>query len=332
MNVSDLAVDCSIIVFARNESDNLRKNLPKLLQQDILNLEVLVIDDDSSDKTMDVLDDLSSQFSALKVIHLASNAARGKKAHMRRIITMAEYPNILLTDADCAPQCPEWAGKMAACIEDTHQIVAGYSPVYATKGFLNSFIRYENLITAIQTIGLAGINLPYMAVGRNLAYDRNLHLEYDIYRAHAELKQGDDDLAIQDAIRYTSIQYCLEPATFVYTEGANNLESYINQKKRHLSTGRKYPFKILTILGAFNISWALLYLTIVLSIYTQNYFFAAAIYLIRLFGMFICFSYYQKKLQQQLSIFTLIITDLCYPFFILLTGVLSQLKPNIKWK
>ncbi|GAB5465319.1 MAG: hydroxychlorobactene glucosyltransferase CruC [Candidatus Kapaibacteriales bacterium] len=53
----------SVLIPARNESENLKRNLPSILSQRYKDLNILVMDDDSSDPTPDTLDVFKSQYS-----------------------------------------------------------------------------------------------------------------------------------------------------------------------------------------------------------------------------------------------------------------------------
>jgi chlorobactene glucosyltransferase len=51
----------SIVVPARNERDNIKKCLLSLLAQDYPNFEVIVVDDNSTDKTLKIVQDIKSK-------------------------------------------------------------------------------------------------------------------------------------------------------------------------------------------------------------------------------------------------------------------------------
>ncbi|MDL2208974.1 glycosyltransferase [Parabacteroides sp. OttesenSCG-928-O15] len=55
----------SIVVYAKNESENLRKNLPSLLKQDYPNYEVIVVNDGSTDESDNVLKTFEQEYGHL---------------------------------------------------------------------------------------------------------------------------------------------------------------------------------------------------------------------------------------------------------------------------
>ncbi len=56
----------SIIICAKNESENLEKFLPSVLEQDYPNFEIIVVNDGSSDDSEDVLVKLKQRYSNLQ--------------------------------------------------------------------------------------------------------------------------------------------------------------------------------------------------------------------------------------------------------------------------
>lgn len=58
----------SVIVAACNEEESIRQAISQLLDQDYSNLEVIVVNDRSTDHTGDILKELRNEYSQLKVI------------------------------------------------------------------------------------------------------------------------------------------------------------------------------------------------------------------------------------------------------------------------
>ena len=71
----------SIIIPAKNEAENLRRNLPYILNQDYPNLQIIAVDNASTDSTPDVLDCFRKSHPNLYVtfIPIGSHAINNKK-------------------------------------------------------------------------------------------------------------------------------------------------------------------------------------------------------------------------------------------------------------
>ncbi len=259
----------SIIICAKNEAANLKKNLPSILSQRYSNdagkalYEVIVVNDDSDDDTSRVLMELEQQYDNLWDVVIAPDAVRdlqGKKYALSKGVAIAGHDWLLLTDADCIPAGPDWLATMVAPLAAGKQIVAGYGGYNHQPGLLNAFIRWETIHTFLQysTYALAGI--PYMAVGRNLACTKDVFLTVQQSEVWNALPSGDDDLLI--SIAGTSANtaiVCDEPA-FTFSNAKTSWHDWVQQKQRHLSTGKYYKNPAKLLLGVYGISHAALWL------------------------------------------------------------------------
>lgn len=254
-DVKQAQIPISIIVCAHNEMANLRKYLPKILEQDYFKdekylYEVLVVDDNSSDDSPYLLNDLKKIYPHLTVLHLSqeSKNMRGKKFPLSMGIKQARYKHVLLTDADCEPSSLLWLQNMANGFQQK-SIVLGYSPFFKRKGALNRSIRFETFYGAFQYLSLALAKVPYMGVGRNLAYDRQLFFDNKGFSSHQHLLSGDDDLFINQVADCKNTAIVIHPDAFTKSEAKATRLDWQYQKQRHLSTGYLYKLKHKLLLG-----------------------------------------------------------------------------------
>jgi len=90
----------SIVVPAHNEAKIVKETITSLQNLDYPDYEVIVVNDGSSDKTGEILDELLKQHSRwLKVIHLAPNSGKAKALNVGILFSAGEL--ILIMDADC---------------------------------------------------------------------------------------------------------------------------------------------------------------------------------------------------------------------------------------
>lgn len=96
-------IRCSIVVAARNEESRIEHTVHRLLAQTQVEVQLIVVDDRSSDRTGGILDQLAKEDSRLKVIHLTAlpDGWLGKchACHIGAKAATGEW--ILFTDADC---------------------------------------------------------------------------------------------------------------------------------------------------------------------------------------------------------------------------------------
>jgi glycosyltransferase involved in cell wall biosynthesis len=259
----------SIIICAKNEAANLKKNLPAILAQRYSNesgialYEVIVVNDASTDETEQVLNEMELHYDNLWDVVIPPDTNRdlqGKKFALSKGLAYAGNEWLLLTDADCAPASNHWLELMVAPLAKGKEIVAGYGAYNKSAGFLNAFIRWETIHTFLQysTYALAGN--PYMAVGRNLACTKKALQKAQASDRWNAVPSGDDDMLVNIAGNKENTAIVASEAAFTYTDAKNTFNDWIKQKQRHLSTGKYYNENIKLLLATYACSHALLWL------------------------------------------------------------------------
>jgi len=249
----------SVLIIARNESQNFRELLPLLLNQDYPEFEIFILDDCSSDDTAHWLPGFIAPFPKIRFYRL--NQASGKKSAMDQAIHHLSHELVLLTDADCRPASSHWISLMVEAVSTETEAVLGYSPYFQHVGWLNELLRLETAYTASIYFSFALKHHPYMGVGRNLLYRKQSLIRHFRPFGYPELLSGDDDLTINamDSGPGISIQY--DPASWVFSIPKKDWNSWLNQKKRHVSTARYYKssdqIQLITFYSSLVISWLL---------------------------------------------------------------------------
>jgi cellulose synthase/poly-beta-1,6-N-acetylglucosamine synthase-like glycosyltransferase len=258
----------SIIICARNEAANLRKNLPLWLSQDYPEFEIVVVNDNSTDETFDLLREWQIKEPKLKPrnIELESKVLAGKKFALTIGLKAASNPVVIVTDSDCFPATNQWLKLMRSKLYDEKEIVIGYAPYKEGSGFLNKCIRYETFYAAIQYISFAIAGNPYMGVGRNLLYKKSLFFEHNIFVKKPELLSGDDDLFINAVANKKNTSVQIDKSSFVFSEPKKTWHEWFIQKHRHLSTAKHYKKNHQFLLGLFSFTHILFYCTLILLI------------------------------------------------------------------
>jgi cellulose synthase/poly-beta-1,6-N-acetylglucosamine synthase-like glycosyltransferase len=275
----------SVIICARNEAENLRQKLPFILEQNYPEFEVIVVDDCSDDDTNEILENFSKKYSVLKVSKIKKDPkfSHGKKLALTIGIKAAKYDTLLLTDADCEPAGKDWMKYMSRNFSDQKNIVLGIGLYKKKKGFLNVLIRFETAFIAMQYAGFARSGKPYMGVGRNLSYKKELFFKNKGFASHLGLESGDDDLFINEVSNSYNTVVENNPQSFTYSEPEIKLRNWIRQKKRHLTTGRFYQQSVKRILGLEYMTRILLLLSfIALLIRKDFHFFVLGVYILSL--------------------------------------------------
>lgn len=253
----------SVVICAYNEGYNLKRFLPIILEQVYDNYEVIVVNDRSTDDSEALLTAFQQQYSHLRVLHLKDfeRTVRSKKFALTKGLEAATHEVVLLTDGDCYPASKQWVAQMAKMIDGQKAIGLGYMPADKRTGFLNLFIRYDKVYNTIQYFSFALLGIPYMGVGGNLIYKRDLFFKVQGFNQHQHLISGDDDLFISAVSNRHNTDVQLHPDSFIYCEPQPSWQRFYNQKTRHLSTSWLYKWYHKLLLGVLAQSHFWLYVT-----------------------------------------------------------------------
>ncbi len=320
----------SIVICARNEDETLRQNLPYIFQQQYQVFEVIVVNDGSTDLTGKVLEVFQRRYDNLWVV--TCTGAGNKKQALDAGIRAAKYDTILLTDADCRPQGPYWVAAMANCFDKETDIVLGFSPYLSQKGFLNKLIRFETLHTAYLYGGFALLGLPYMGVGRNLAYRKEIYFKSNARQKFKETLSGDDDLLVNEMAHRSNTKICGINEGIVWSSPKTTWPGWWHQKRRHLSAGVQYNWGTKALLGLVHLPVLLVYVLIVIFILLGvivnpiNFFFAGMLLTVRSVLLYIGLPTPVNVLEQASLLPFVLICDFLLSLILFSLGCLSAIK------
>lgn len=320
----------SVLIAAKNEATNLRKNLPALLSQHYPHFEVWVIDDHSEDDTQTVLQALQQEHPHLKVATLPQGTT-GKKAALTAAIAKAQHDHILCTDADCWPQSKDWISGMAQAFQQG-DVVIGYSPMTRGKRWLDCFVRYETWQTAQLYLSAAAVGAPYMAVGRNMGLYRTVFQQVGGYSSHQDLAGGNDDLFIQSLQSEHRVVPVWSHNTWMRTSPPASWGAWWRQKRRHLSTGWRYRSSDKWILGMWTLSYGFTWAAIVTGVVLTDAMLILSALLTRGITQFAIFGKSRIAVGEQDLHPWVMLLDLGYGFYLMvLVPILSLIRPAT-WK
>ena len=325
----------SVIVCAKDEAGNLVKNLPGVLVQDYKTThEVVLVNDNSTDDTKYVIEELQKTFKNLNPVRLKQEAMMipGKKFPLSMGIRAAKYETLLLTDADCVPASEHWMKLMQDGYHPETEIVLGYGAYYKRGGFLNKVIRFETFHTALQYLSYALAGMPYMGVGRNLSYKKDVFLRNKGFSKINQIPSGDDDLFINHVATPTNTNIVIDAAAHTLSEPKKNWSEWMDQKNRHYTTAKYYQKKHKLLLGLYSATQFLIYPLTLVSIIFFNWWLPLIVFAIRLIVQGYIFNKTMKRLNEAdlFPMYPLLDMWMCIYYLMFLPALFK--RPKKKWK
>jgi glycosyltransferase involved in cell wall biosynthesis len=291
----------SIVVCARDEADNLMRNLPGILVQNYkTSHEIVLVNDNSTDESRYLIDEFKKTFKNINNIELTQEAKMisGKKFPLSMGIRSAKYEIVLLTDADCVPASEFWIQKMQDAYDHETEIVLGYGAYHKKAGILNKLIRFETFHTALQYLSYALAGKPYMGVGRNLSYKKDVFLRNKGFSSINQIPSGDDDLFINQVARAENTKIVIDPEAHTLSEPKRSWGEWMTQKYRHYTTAKYYKGSHKFLLGLYSFTLFLIYPLLAVSIIFFNWWMALAVFGLRFLIQAIVLFKSMKKLNE----------------------------------
>jgi len=323
-------VNISIVIAAKNETENINELINHLRNLDYSPemYEVILVDDSSTDDTLNKMKEQTSSLKNFTVISTKTSAASGKREALSLGISNSKYPQIIITDADCQPE-KNWLKSYSKKFGQGYVMLFGIAPFYQKKNLINKISCFENLRSSVLSFSMASVGSPYTAAARNFGFSKNAFESLGGYSKTKDTTSGDDDLLLREAVKNNlKIGIVTEPGSFVFSETKKTFSEYYQQKARHTQTSFHYLKKHQLMLGF----WHLLNLIFIFSplLMILNPLFGILIPAKLLVDISVVKSN-QKKFSFNFSTIEIIYLQIIYEL-LLVVHFLNARFADIKWK
>ncbi len=333
----------SVIICARNESENLARFLPAVLKQKYPKFEVIVVNDGSTDESTDLLKKLMEKYKNLYQTFLPMGAKymSRKKMCVTVGIKASHYDHLLLVDADCEPASDNWLNDMMRHYASGKSVVLGYTGYKGDEGFFDKMVSFDMMFDAMRYLGFAYYGKPYRGISGNLSYKKELFLSKNGFHSHLILPYGDDDLLIRDISTKENTTICVEPDAITWSHRELTMKSFLFQRERQMETYAEYlpstKFRIGSEIVSRFVFYALfLFLIILFAVWGEfiSLGIVAFFALPRLITQMVVFSKTSQALSERKFMFSIILFDILLPIFTLHVRTFGKIgeKRNTMWK
>jgi chlorobactene glucosyltransferase len=250
----------SIIVAARNEEDNLRRCITSLLEQDYPYYDILVVDDDSTDGTARILDELAHMHpDAVRLhtlhLHALPDGWAGKPHALHAGVQQAHGDLLLFTDADTwhAPQALQAAVARA---QERHLDLLSLGTTQELPGFWERVMMPLAFLGISMQYPLSQVNDPRSPVA--LANGQYILLRRAVYDQLGGYARPDLRATLVDdrdlAVLVKRYGYALELADgrgLVHVRMYRSLHAIWRGWRKNVYLGSRggLPFMLLQLLG-----------------------------------------------------------------------------------
>ncbi|QSO48892.1 glycosyltransferase family 2 protein [Alicyclobacillus mengziensis] len=206
----------SVLIAARNEAKALPATLASLRAQTWLDMEVIAVNDRSTDETGDVLNLAAASWASLRVIHITElpEGWLGKNHALKQASELASGDWLLFTDADVCfhKDAVETAMRYALANDIDHLAVA---PAIRAKGFWLRTAVFMFLYNVVLVFKPQDADRPkasaFVGIG---AFNLVRKTTYEAVGGHKSVaRRPDDDLALGAVIKRSGFRQCFAGGT-----------------------------------------------------------------------------------------------------------------------
>ncbi len=297
----------SVIIFVKNNAVDLEKYLPRILAQNYPKFEIVIINNASTDTSLNVMENFASKNKNIKVIDVANNEAfwGSKKYALTLGIKAAKYEHLLFIDANSKALSEFWIAEISKEFTQTKSIVLGYEKYKKVNSITNLFIRFENLLKAIQCFSFARFGAPFMAFNSNFGYTKSDFFKAKGFVNHMKIKIGEADLFIKDAASKKNISFTISKNSFIEIESPKSFGKWIQKLRINNSIKKHYKLKHRFLLNFFTFTKVLFYVLATLLFFIHSWQIILPIVLGYFLLQYFVIGFSAKKLNEPYLIFLL---------------------------
>ena len=323
-------VNISVIIAARNEAENIPDLIKSLKDLDYPEklFEIIIVDDNSNDGTLDLLYNYSNSVNNLSVFSLEKDLASGKRNALSLGISKSKYKNIMITDADCRPE-KDWLKSCSEVFSDGFNFLFGVAPFFQHKNLVNKISCFENLRNSILSFSMELIGLPYSAAARNFGFNKTVFESIGGYSGTSDTLSGDDDLLLREAVKKNEkIGVVTNINSYVYSESKRNIGEYFRQKARHTQTSFHYLTKHKLLLGFWHLLNLFFLFSPILMIINSLF---GILFPLKLLIDLVVVKSAQKKFGYKFTVFDSLYLQIIYELFLIVHFFNARFS-EVKWK
>jgi hypothetical protein len=150
----------------------------------------------------------------------------------------------------------------------------------------------------MQYLSYALAGIPYMGVGRNLSYKKDVFFRNKGFSSINYIPGGDDDLFINQVATKENTAIVIDPQAHTLSDAKKTWGEWFAQKTRHYSTAKYYTGKDKLLLGLYSATQFLIYPLVIIAAIFFNWWMALAVFGVRLIVQAIIYYKTMKKLNE----------------------------------
>ncbi|MBA4053456.1 MAG: hypothetical protein C0490_01970 [Marivirga sp.] len=321
----------TVVIAVRNEEHIIQFLLDDLTKQKYKSFEVIIVDDQSEDKTRSIVDDYVKKDNRF---FLERSSGTGKKQALTAGIKAARGSVIVTTDADCTVS-DYWLEGLSRYFSNERVKMVFGGVRMKTSSFFSHLQALEFLSLIGSGAAMAGIRLPIMCNGANLAFRKSTFDEVGGYKGNFHIPSGDDEFLMRKILsRYPrGVEFAPVRNSIVTTDTTHSLLAFLNQRIRWAGKWKANQSFTSKVLALFILSFqiCILFLPVFVLTNTIDPWIALSLWLLKVILEFIFLRSMGRFFSVPWHWMPFLFLQFIYPAYVVLIGIFSNFR-SFEWK
>ena len=246
VSVDEAKPGVSIVIYANNQGEVLKCNLPLLLDVDYPNFEVIVVDDMSTDETLDVLTVMEQRSEYLFHTKITDKVRTMSHRKLALLLGVKAAPKdiIVTTTANCIPATRNWLNALVRQFGEKTDIVIGPMVFESRVGLIRRFCQYDLFQRMITMFGVALSFRAFAGWGSNMAFRKAVLFADNnkAFSSHLNIKPGEDDLMVSAMARKDNIGVACSTDALMVSKERPLVKAWSKDRVNRAFTAKRYGF------------------------------------------------------------------------------------------
>ncbi len=325
----------SVVICAKNEVQNLEKNLPLFLAQDYPEFEVVVVNDGSTDDTEEMLHALRQQHKNLQVTTIEPDYkfTHNKKLAITVGIKAAQHKRIIFTEPDCEPSGSRWLEAMQQAFGGSGEVVIGYCRNTHRNNAIEKMQRSDELMSALFALRGAMLGKAYRSTIKNMGLSQEFFFRSKGFAHYNSQPNGEETIFLCRNANEQNTKVALAPEALISSSLELTPAQWFKQKCQYaalLTMGKRGVGRIRAEMFSRSLFYLCAMALPVIAIIRHDYFMLpgiAPLMLARLVSRLVVMKKVLLKLQEKDLFWWVLAYDFISP---LLALAVTLLQPNLQ--
>lgn len=226
-------IPISVIVYARNQAEEVKRLLPNLVNQNYHDFELVLVDNASSDETLDIFKEYAQMFSNIRLCRVENNETfwNNKKYAQTLAIKASKNEYLLFIDAEQSIDNEFWIMSMASNFTLNKTIILGPWMYKKSKGFFNKIIRFDAVYAQLHSFAWTNYGSSFSYSTKNIAYKKEMFYKVNGFISHINNRLGEREFFLNEVSTSKNTTFTISKNTFVYSEPIIKLNEWKLKKK-----------------------------------------------------------------------------------------------------